>query len=66
METQVEATFDYEWFWKCRLPDRKGQHCRVLIRAKKMNSIMVEFEDGYQVITSRYAVRKRKDIEKND
>lgn len=65
METQAETTFDYEWFWRRRLPDRKGQNCRVLIRAKKMNSIMVEFEDGYRVVTSRYAVRKRKDIEKN-
>jgi hypothetical protein len=45
------------WFWKTRLPERKGQPCRVLVRGK-MNSILVEFEDGYKVITSRYAVRK--------
>jgi hypothetical protein len=27
-----------------------------------MNSILVEFEDGYLVITSRYAVRKLRDL----
>lgn len=50
-------TFDYTWFWKKRLANRKGQRCRVLGRGK-MNSILVEFKDGFRVITSRYAVRK--------
>jgi hypothetical protein len=45
------------WFWRSRLPERKGQRCKVLARGR-MNSILVEFEDGYKVITSRYAVRK--------
>jgi len=49
--------FDRVWFWKSRLPDRKGQACRVLARGK-MNSVLVEFEDGYKVVTSRYAIRK--------
>ena len=49
--------YPYIWFWKSRLPERKGQPCRVLARSKRMNSILVEFEDGYMVITSRYAVR---------
>jgi hypothetical protein len=26
-----------------------------------MNSVLVEFEDGYHVVTSRYAVRRSKD-----
>jgi SH3 domain-containing protein len=47
----------HKWFWKTRLPERKGQKCRVLARGK-MNSILVEFEDGYKVVTSRFAVRK--------
>jgi hypothetical protein len=55
--TTIKATFDYIWFWKSRLPARKGQACRILARGK-MNSILVEFEDGYKVVTSRYAVRK--------
>jgi hypothetical protein len=37
--------------------DRKGQRCRVLVRGKK-NSILVEFEDGFTVVTSRHAVRQ--------
>ena len=45
------------WFWKSRLPERKGQPCKVLVRGG-MNSILVEFEDGQRVVTSRYAVRK--------
>jgi hypothetical protein len=51
-------TYDLIWFWKTRLPERKGQPCRVLARGK-MNSILVEFEDGVKVVTSRFAVRKR-------
>lgn len=50
------------WFWKAndmRRVDRKGQRCRVLVRGKR-NSILVEFEDGYKVVTSRYAVRAAK------
>jgi hypothetical protein len=49
-------TYPYIWFWRTRLPERKGMKCRVLARGKK-NNILVEFEDGYKVITSRYAVR---------
>ena len=49
--------FDHVWWWRARLPSRKGQRCRVLVRGK-MNSVLVEFEDGYRVVTSRYAVRK--------
>lgn len=45
------------WFWRSRLPHRKGNRCRVLARGK-LNSCLVEFEDGEKIITSRYAVRK--------
>ena len=48
----------YIWYWRCKLPERKGQKCKVTARGK-MNSIRVEFPDGYMVITSRYAVRTR-------
>jgi hypothetical protein len=37
--------------------NRKGQLCRVLVRGK-MNSCMVEFEDGYLAVTSRNALRR--------
>lgn len=47
----------YVWFWRARLPERKGQRCAVLARGR-MNSILVEFEDGFRAVTSRYAVRR--------
>lgn len=52
--------YDHVWYWKpsaMRVVDRKGQRCRVLVRAPRMNSVLVEFEDGYTVVTSRNAVR---------
>lgn len=45
------------WWWRSRLPERKGQPCWVVVRGK-MNSCLVRFLDGYEVITSRWAVRK--------
>ena len=45
------------WWWRTNLGERKGQPCRVLARGR-LNSILVEFGDGFRVITSRYAVRK--------
>lgn len=47
------------WFWRSRLPERKGQPCRILARGA-MNSVLVEFADGVRVVTSRYAVRSRR------
>lgn len=48
--------FPYVYFWHRQ--DRKGQFCRVTARGK-MNSCCVEFEDGYKMITSRNALRRR-------
>lgn len=39
---------------------RKGQLCRVLARGT-LNSCLVEFVDGYRMVTSRNAIKKRKD-----
>lgn len=39
---------------------RKGQPCDVEVRAKSMNSCLVRFADGYRMVTSRNALRKRK------
>lgn len=47
----------HHWHWRKWLPERHGQPCRVLATGR-MNSALVEFEDGTRVITSRYAVRK--------
>ncbi|MDQ3605305.1 MAG: hypothetical protein M3418_03840 [Gemmatimonadota bacterium] len=54
------APFDHVWYWRSRLPERKGERCRVLARGR-MNTILVEFPDGYRVTTSRHAVRKAHD-----
>lgn len=48
---------NHVWYWRKYLPERKGQPCR-LLAVGALNSAMVEFADGYRVITSRYAVRR--------
>jgi hypothetical protein len=37
--------------------DRAGQRCRTLIRGT-MNTALIEFADGYRVVTSRRGVRR--------
>ena len=49
--------YDHVWRWRSRLPERKGQRCAVLIRSGRMNSCLVEFEDGFRAVTSRWAVK---------
>lgn len=51
--------FPYYWRVKTRLPERKGQPCRVLVRSRRMNSCLVEFQDGFKVVTSRNYIRRR-------
>ena len=48
------------WFWRARLPDRKGQPCRVLARGngRGPRNILVEFGDGFRVVSTRFAVRR--------
>jgi hypothetical protein len=53
--------FPYVWAWRQsahRAFDRcrKGERCRVVCRGT-MNSALVEFEDGYRVVTSRNGIR---------
>jgi len=55
----IPVPFDRIWHWRALQPDRKGQPCRILARGK-LNSCLVEFEDGHRVITSRHAIRKPK------
>lgn len=64
MDTEGLPGYNLIWRVRTRLPERFGQRCRVLIRSKRMNSALVEFEvDGYQVITSRNYLRKAKEDE---
>ena len=50
------ATVYYRYAWD-RM-GRKGQSCVVLVRSR-MNSCLVEFEDGYRMVTSRSALRRQ-------
>ena len=53
-----DTAFPYVYAWN-RPEDapRKGQRCSVTARGK-MNSIRVEFEDGFIMITSGNAIRR--------
>jgi hypothetical protein len=50
--------FAYRWRLRAKLPERHGEACRVFVRGR-MNSLGVEFADGYRVVTSRWSVRLR-------
>lgn len=39
---------------------RKGQPCNVLARGT-LNSCLVEFEDGYRMVTSRNAIKRNRE-----
>lgn len=53
------SVWSHVWHWRKWLPDRKGQPCRLLATGA-LNSALVEFPDGVQVVTNRRAVRKAK------
>lgn len=56
----THGIIEYPYYWRVRtkLPDRFGQCCAVLVRGRR-NNCLVQFEDGYKVITSRNFVRRR-------
>lgn len=45
------------WRVRTRLPERFGQRCQVLVGGR-LNSVLVQFEDGYRVVTSRHYIRR--------
>jgi len=53
--------YPYYWRVRTRHPERFGTRCRVLARGK-MNSCLVEFEDGFKTVTSRNYVRKYRGV----
>jgi hypothetical protein len=53
----------YIWRVKTRLPERYLTPCRVLARGK-LNTCLVEFEDGYRVTTSRNYLMKWETMQK--
>lgn len=54
--------YPYVWHFKRYLPERFGQPCKVTARGtKKFKNIEVEFADGFKTISTRFAVRRRKE-----
>jgi len=53
----------YVWRVKTRLPERYLTPCQVLARGK-LNTCLVEFEDGYRVTTSRNYLMKWETMQK--
>ena len=53
------------WYWRARLPERRGQRCRILARGA-LGSIKVKFADGFTMITSCHAVRLAADPRQAD
>lgn len=52
-------THVYAWANNSKRATLKGRKCRVL-RRLKMNSVIVQFEDGQEEVTSRNAIRRLK------
>lgn len=48
--------FIYAWGNNQRRAELKGRSCRIIARGR-MNSVLVEFENGERVVTSRRALR---------
>lgn len=51
----AEQVYIFRWN-RC---GRKGQRCKVIARGT-MNSCLLEFEDGWRMVTSRNAIMKAK------
>ena len=54
------GTYPYRYAWGNNpvRAGRKGQPCRILLRSRRMSSVLVEFPDGFRMITSRRALRR--------
>jgi hypothetical protein len=52
-----QQTMTHYWRLRCRLPERRGAHCRVLARGR-MGSIMIEFADGVRFVVGWRSIRK--------
>ena len=56
-EMRLGQWYKYAWGNNPKRLTLKGRKCRVVARGK-MNSCMVEFEDGQREVISRNALRK--------
>ena len=53
-------TYPYVYTWgnNEKRAALRGRACRVVVRGR-MNSVLVEFEDGRREVVSRYVLRRR-------
>jgi hypothetical protein len=51
------SEYPYIWFWHKALPERWKQRCRILALIG-VDRCTVEFEDGYQALVKRWALRR--------
>lgn len=63
------APYGYLWRWN-KWPtapgswapgNRAGQSCRVVTRGRRMNSALVEFEDGARFVVSRNGLARKRE-----
>lgn len=54
-----DPSYPLVWHWKTKPIGRpcRGERCRI-VASGRLNSVLVEFQDGWRVLTSRYAVRR--------
>lgn len=52
----MKPRMTHYWRLHCRLPERFGKHCRILVKGS-LGSVMIEFEDGMRYVVSWRAVR---------
>ncbi len=57
-----DYNYYYTWGNNEKRKTLKGRRCRVLHRAPRMNSCLIEFEDGTRECVSRFSVRLIKPV----
>jgi len=49
--------YEYAWGNNPVRAERQGQLCRVLARGTRLGSVLVEFQDGFRMVTAAKALR---------
>lgn len=57
----MAATYVYVWKNNEKRAGLYGRRCRVIARGR-MNSVLIEFEDGQREVVSRYALRRAEEV----
>jgi hypothetical protein len=55
------SEYNYIYFWKKYKPERHREPCKLLAmgRGPGPHNMLVEFEDGYQMVTPKHSIRRR-------